>query len=137
MLHIEILIFNGGHLSKGVNNKNIWKYLEYLENIGEGDSFLNGIQLGAALITMFWVSMVVIVLDGYAMYKALDFALQMKKKYVVHLVLNGIALAITMHFFLDFFSSSGRGLDNGEKFHLSDFFANSLHALFGNDNTAM
>lgn len=109
----------------------------FVENLDDNDSFLKGIQLGAALITMFWVSVVVLILDTWATVKAWNFAVNGKDAFFASSVINGVCLAFTAYLWIDFFDEEGRGNAKDGSFHFSEFIGDTLHSLFGNDHTSM
>ncbi len=95
------------------------------------DPYMDGIQMGASLITMFWVSVVVLILDAWAMFRAWQFAMGWKDTLFMNVALYGGCTAFFLYFLQDFFSQEGRGSGDQATFAVKTLDA--LHALFGHD----
>mmetsp|Transcript_2700 Transcript_2700/g.8140 ORF Transcript_2700/g.8140 Transcript_2700/m.8140 type:complete len:303 (-) Transcript_2700:112-1020(-) len=96
-----------------------------------GSPYLDGVQMGASLITMFWVSVLVLILDAWAMFRAWQFAMGGKDTFVLNTALFGGMTAAFAFYAGDFFNDGGRGA-NGHA-TLATITLDALHGLFGND----
>eukprot|EP00924_Labyrinthula_sp_SR-Ha-C_P008172 snap_masked-scaffold_11-processed-gene-5.21-mRNA-1 protein AED:0.29 eAED:0.32 QI:0/0/0/1/1/1/2/0/242 len=105
----------------------------FIQNLDPGEgvqkgSFTLGVQFGAALITMFWVSVLVLILDGVAMWKAWKFAWDGREQTMWTAVVYGGTIAFLV-------SATGRGGVEGAS--LTEIATDALHHLFGEDYTPM
>ena len=142
-LHIEVytmcfpyfFLFGWGWLPFVARPKD--PLVSYIESFSEEDSFLSGVQFGAAWITMFWVATLVTVLDTWAMLKAWNFARNGQESSMLAALVFGVPAGVSLNvWFRDFFSEGGRGAASGEGY-ASEIIADWLHHLFGGDYTPM
>lgn len=99
------------------------------------EPYMDGIQMGASLITMFWVSVVVLILDAWAMFRTWQFAMGNKDNFLLNTFIFGGSTAAFTYYAMDFFSEGGRGMA-GEA-TLATRTLDALHGLFGGDHTSM
>ena len=104
--------------------------------MGDGDDFLKGIQLGAALITFTWVSHVVLLLDMIALFKAWWFAMNGSDTILINVLFWGVTSALVGSFYVEFWGPHGRGYFADEN-NFSTRVLDGLHHLFGTDQTPM
>lgn len=111
--------------------------VEYIESFNSEDKFLGGVQFGAALITMFWVSVVVLVLDGWATIKAWEFARNGNSNIVLSSSLVGSSGLILVLFMVEFFSPVGRAGASADTTSYTELACDALHHMVGGDSTPM
>lgn len=95
------------------------------------DPYSDGIVMGASLITMFWVSVIVLILDAWAMYRAWQFAMKTKSNWIIDLALFGGCTAAFMFYLQDFFTEGSRG--SAGVATLSTRTLDALHGFFGGE----
>jgi hypothetical protein len=98
------------------------------------DPFLDGVQMGAALITMFWVSVTVLILDAWAMFRAWQYAMDGRDTLALNVALYGGLSAALLVYLHDFFESNEKGFTEPT---IAVRSLDLLHGLFGNDSRSM
>jgi len=108
--------------------------VQTMQSFGSNNNlYVDGIQMGASLITMLWVSIIVLILDGWATWRAGQFA--MGKRPFLEATYIGITIAAFLHYANEFFAKGGRGTNGEVTFAV--WTLDGLHALFGDDDTSM
>lgn len=111
--------------------------VDFIESFNQNDSFLTGIQFGAALITMFWVSVVVLILDMLALIYAWNFARNGKSNLILSSSLWAIFGSAIVALMIEFFSPTGRGGTKNGEISYTEIVCDMLHHMYGGDKTSM
>lgn len=101
-----------------------------IANLGT-DKFIDGTHLGAAIVTFWWVSFVVLILDGWAMYRAWCMVKDGQPKLIGDFATIAMFLVPTVlfsMFYKDFFDSEQAG-NIGFRDNMADYIIGGLHSL--------
>mmetsp|Transcript_529 Transcript_529/g.709 ORF Transcript_529/g.709 Transcript_529/m.709 type:complete len:262 (-) Transcript_529:376-1161(-) len=106
--------------------------VDTLVSLGSEDPYMDGIQMGASLITMFWVSVIVLILDGWAMYRAGEYAMgRSMSSLMLQWLIYGVTTSYFFYYANEFFKPGARGSEGTAT--LATQTLDWLHGLYGNE----